>query len=87
MKLQKDLIRLAGIVRQKMAPNDLRTVRDCLATLQVSKDASAKDAGLDNEINSAVFDRNAKVDFASVLKRMGFLREFSDATQMVGIAG
>ena len=53
----------------------------------VIDDASAKDAGLDNEINSAVFDRNAKVDFASVLKRMGFLREFSDATQMVGIAG
>ena len=47
---------------------------------------SAEKAGLLKEMNGAVFEANAKEYFASSLRRLGVLREFSDQTKMVGIS-
>jgi len=47
---------------------------------------AAERAGLLKEMNGAVFDRNMDEDFASSLRRLGVLKEFSDQTKIVGLA-
>jgi hypothetical protein len=47
---------------------------------------SAQKAGLLKEMNGAVFDGNTNEYFASSLRRLGVLREFSDQTRMVGVS-
>ena len=47
---------------------------------------AAERAGLLKEMNGAVFDQNMDEDFASSLRRLGVLKEFSDQTKIVGLA-